>query len=108
MATANTLAAILNGAKQIETTFLGIGERAGNASIEEIVTIITKKQIVMPSLNLPDVYKVSMNIRKILDIRLAENKPIVGKNIFKHESGIHQDGTRKNISMYQYIYCQVI
>ncbi|BCN87927.1 LeuA family protein [Staphylococcus argenteus] len=103
LATANTLAAILNGAKQIETTFLGIGERAGNASIEEIVTIITKKQIVMPSLNLPDVYKVSMNIRKILDIRLAENKPIVGKNIFKHESGIHQDGTRKNISMYQYI-----
>lgn len=103
LATANTFAAILNGAQQIETTFLGIGERAGNASIEEIIAILTKKQIVMTSLNLPDIYKTSMNISKILDIRLAENKPVIGKNIFKHESGIHQDGTNKNISMYQYI-----
>ncbi|HEG8945429.1 TPA: 2-isopropylmalate synthase, partial [Staphylococcus aureus] len=93
LATANTFAAILNGAQQIETTFLGIGERAGNASIEEIIAILTKKQIVMTSLNLPDIYKTSMNISKILDIRLAENKPVIGKNIFKHESGIHQDGT---------------
>ncbi|HID5035692.1 TPA: LeuA family protein [Staphylococcus aureus] len=103
LATANTFAAILNGAQQIETTFLGIGERAGNATIEEIIAILTKKQIVMTSLNLPDIYKTSMNISKILDIRLAENKPVIGKNIFKHESGIHQDGTNKNISMYQYI-----
>ncbi|MCE3433112.1 2-isopropylmalate synthase, partial [Staphylococcus aureus] len=71
---------ILNGAQQIETTFLGIGERAGNASIEEIIAILTKKQIVMTSLNLPDIYKTSMNISKILDIRLAENKPVIGKN----------------------------
>ncbi len=58
---------------------LGIGERAGNASIEEIIAILTKKQIVMTSLNLPDIYKTSMNISKILDIRLAENKPVIGK-----------------------------
>ncbi len=67
MATANTLAAILNGAKQIETTFLGIGERAGNAPIEEIITILTKKQIENLQITFTDVYKTSINISKILD-----------------------------------------
>ncbi len=57
MATANTLAAILNGAKQIETTFLGIGERAGNAPIEEIITILTKKQIESTEFTLPTYIK---------------------------------------------------
>ena len=98
MATANTLAAILNGAKQIETTFLGIGERAGNAPIEEIITILTK-QIESTEFTLPDVYKTSINISKILDFQISENKPIIGENIFKHESGIHQDGTKK----YKYV-----
>ncbi|KMR11821.1 2-isopropylmalate synthase, partial [Staphylococcus aureus] len=103
LATANTLAAILNGAKQIETTFLRIGERAGNAPIEEIITILTKKQIESTEFTLPDVYKTSINISKILDFQISENKPIIGENIFKHESGIHQDGTKKNINMYQYL-----
>lgn len=103
LATANTLAAILNGAKQIETTFLGIGERAGNAPIEEIITILTKKQIESTEFTLPDVYKTSINISKILDFQISENKPIIGENIFKHESGIHQDVTKKNINMYQYL-----
>ncbi|HDA7213541.1 TPA: 2-isopropylmalate synthase, partial [Staphylococcus aureus] len=103
LATANTLAAILNGAKQIETTFLGIGERAANAPIEEIITILTKKQIKSTEFTLPDVYKTSINISKILDFQISENKPIIGENIFKHESGIHQDGTKKNINMYQYL-----
>ncbi len=57
LATANTLAAILNGAKQIETTFLGIGERAGNAPIEEIITILTKKQIESTEFTLPTYIK---------------------------------------------------
>lgn len=95
LATANTLAAILNGAKQIETTFLGIGERAGNAPIEEIITILTKKQIESTEFTLADVYKTSINISKILDFQISENKPIIGENIFKHEPGIHQDGTKK-------------
>ncbi|MFW2688174.1 2-isopropylmalate synthase, partial [Staphylococcus aureus] len=71
--------AILNGAKQIETTFLGIGERAGNAPIEEIITILTKKQIESTEFTLPDVYKTSINISKILDFQISENKPIIGE-----------------------------
>lgn len=77
---------------------MGIGERAGNAPIEEIITILTK-QIESTEFTLPDVYKTSINISKILDFQISENKPIIGENIFKHESGIHQDGTKK----YKYV-----
>ena len=64
---------------------MGIGERAGNAPIEEIITILTK-QIESTEFTLPDVYKTSINISKILDFQISENKPIIGENIFKHES----------------------
>ena len=95
MATANTLAAILNGAKQIETTFW---ELVRELTIEEIITILTKTNK-STEFTLPDVYKTSINISKILDFQISENKPIIGENIFKHESGIHQDGTKK----YKYV-----
>ena len=82
LATANTLAAILNADKQ---NILGIVERAGNALIEEII-LFDKKQIESTEFTLLDVYKTSINISKILDFQISENKPIIGENIFKHES----------------------
>ncbi len=59
---------------------MGIGERAGNAPIEEIITILTKKQIESTEFTLPDVYKTSINISKILDFQISENKPIIGED----------------------------
>lgn len=103
LATANTISAIINGATQVETTFLGIGERAGNTSIEEVVAVLYKKELNETELNLKSIYKTSNKIREILEYEIPPTKPIIGSNIFVHESGIHQDGTLKNIEMYQYI-----
>lgn len=103
LATANTLSAIQNGASQVEVTFLGIGERAGNSAIEEIVAILQKKKIAESELTLPSLVKTSKKVQEILGYDISPTMPIIGKNIFVHESGIHQDGTLKNIEMYQYI-----
>ena len=103
LATANTIAAIENGASQVETTFLGIGERAGNTAIDEVVAVLSKKKIDKTGLDLQTVYKVSNNIKDILNYEISPTKPVLGKNVFVHESGIHQDGTMKNPSMYQFL-----
>lgn len=103
MATANTIAAIENGATQVETTFLEIGELAGNTAIDEIVAILSKKKIDEIELDLKTVYKVSNRIKDILRYEISSTKPILGENVFIHESGIHQDGTMKNPSMYQFL-----
>lgn len=103
LATANTLAAIQNGAQQIETTLLGIGERAGNTSLDEIMAILTKKKTQKVPLSLPEAYSLSKSAQHLLNYSLPPTKPILGSNIFKHESGIHQDGTLKNEHMYQYL-----
>lgn len=103
LASANTLAAVENGAKQVEVTFLGIGERAGNTPIEEIITILNKKERFEAPLDIISIYKVSKKIAKLVNFEITKNKPIIGENMFLHESGIHQDGIYKNEEMYQYI-----
>ena len=103
LATANTVAAVMNHASQIETTFLGIGERAGNTSLDEVIAILQKKKFDEIDFDLQTVYQLSIKISDILEYDVAPTKPIIGKNIFVHESGIHQDGTMKNIEMYQYL-----
>ena len=103
LATANTVAAIMNHASQIETTFLGIGERAGNTSLDEVIAILQKKKFDEIDFDLQTVYQMSIKISDILEYDVAPTKPIIGKNVFVHESGIHQDGTMKNIEMYQYL-----
>lgn len=101
LATANTLAGISSGAARAETTLLGVGERAGNASFEEIVFIRYKKygEMVEP----PIIYDVGRRIGELLQYLIPENKPLLGKNVYIHESGIHQDGIRKDRNMYQYV-----
>ncbi|UWQ09431.1 2-isopropylmalate synthase [Aliiroseovarius crassostreae] len=99
MATANALAAVEAGARQIECTINGLGERAGNTALEEVVMALKVRHDIMP-------YKTQIDTRKIMNIsrRVAQvsgfpvqfNKAIVGKNAFAHESGIHQDGMLKN------------
>ena len=103
LATANTVAAIMNHASQIEITFLGIGERAGNTSLDEVIAILQKKKFDEIDFDLQTVYQLSIKISDILEYDVAPTKPIIGKNVFVHESGIHQDGTMKNIEMYQYL-----
>jgi 2-isopropylmalate synthase len=102
-ATANTIYGILNGATQAEITFLGIGERAGNTAIDEVLSILTKKYNIQTNLDLKNIYKISKLIENLLEYKSSPLKPIIGENAFVHESGIHQDGMLKDKSMYQYI-----
>ena len=103
LATSNTLAAILNGANQVEVTVNGIGERAGNTSLEEIVAIIdTKKSLGMTTdIDLSLIKYISDEVVRATNSLIQSNKAIVGENAFKHESGIHQDGVIKNRSTYE-------
>ncbi len=105
LAVANSLAAIKNGARQVECTINGIGERAGNASLEEVVmTIRTRKDIfkdLFTSINTPQIYKVSRLVSKLTGFTIAPNKAIVGENAFRHEAGIHQDGILKKRITYE-------
>ena len=103
LATANTIAGVINGASQVETTFLGIGERAGNAAIDEVLYILSKKYNIKTNLDLKNIYETSKSIENLLDYRSSPLKPIIGENAFIHESGIHQDGMLKDKSMYQYV-----
>jgi len=102
----NSLSAIENGAEQIECTINGIGERAGNASLEEIIMALdTRKDIfgVVTSINKKEIYKTSRLVSKLTGIVVQPNKAIVGQNAFSHESGIHQDGMLKKSSTYEII-----
>ena len=104
---ANSLEAILNGARQIECTINGLGERAGNAALEEIVMAIRTRQDIFKSIdtniNTKEIYPASRLIANITGIEPQPNKAIVGKNAFAHESGIHQDGMLKNRKTYEII-----
>jgi 2-isopropylmalate synthase len=98
LATANSIAAIKNGARQVECTINGIGERAGNASLEEIAMILkTRKDIfsVYTNINTEKIYPTSRLVTTITGVPVQPNKAIVGANAFAHESGIHQDGLLK-------------
>lgn len=105
LATASTLACIQNGARQVECTINGLGERAGNAALEEIVMILhTRKDIfkgIGTNINIKEIYPTSRLVSSITGIEAQPNKAIVGKNAFAHESGIHQDGVLKHTSTYE-------
>ena len=104
LAVANSLEAIQLGAGQVECTINGIGERAGNASLEEIVmSLKTRKDLfnIKTKIRTKKIKKVSNIVAKTINYQISPNKPIVGENAFAHESGIHQDGFVKNRRTYE-------
>ncbi len=107
LAVANSLSAVKNGARQIECAVNGLGERAGNASLEEIVMALhTRRDIfreLKTNIKKEGLYKVSRLVSKLTGFVVAPNKAIVGTNAFRHESGIHQDGVLKERSTYEII-----
>jgi len=105
MATANSLLGVLNGARQVEVTVNGIGERAGNTSMEEVVMAIkSKKNLgIETGINTKNIYKTSKLVSGLMNMPVQPNKAIVGRNAFAHSSGIHQDGVLKNRENYEII-----
>lgn len=104
LATANTLAAIANGAQQVECTINGIGERAGNASLEEIVMSLKVREDCFhryTDINTREIYNTSRMVSNLMGIQVQPNKSIVGSNAFAHSSGIHQDGVLKYRPTYE-------
>jgi 2-isopropylmalate synthase len=106
LAVANSLAAIENGATQIEGTINGIGERAGNAGLEELAVALSIRGDRYPyftNLQLKEIKRTSDLVRKLTGMAIAPNKAVVGQNAFSHESGIHQDGVLKHAGTYEII-----
>ncbi|MBQ8061396.1 MAG: 2-isopropylmalate synthase [Bacteroidales bacterium] len=105
MATANTMAGLLNGARQCEVTVNGIGERAGNTALEEIVMILKAHKGISleTNINTKRIYPASRMVSSLMNMPVQPNKAIVGKNAFAHSSGIHQDGVLKNAGTYEII-----
>jgi 2-isopropylmalate synthase len=106
MATANTLVSVLHGARQVECTINGLGERAGNASLEEVVmSLKTRKDFfrVDTHINTKLIYPASRMVSDLTGISVQPNKAIVGRNAFAHSSGIHQDGVLKDRTTYEII-----
>ncbi|MDX2225915.1 MAG: alpha-isopropylmalate synthase regulatory domain-containing protein, partial [Verrucomicrobiae bacterium] len=105
LAVANSLAAVANGARQIECTINGIGERAGNASLEEVVMAMkTRKDYyksAQPSVQEREIVKTSRLVSRMTGFLIQRNKAIVGENAFAHSSGIHQDGIIKKRETYE-------
>ncbi len=104
LATANTLAAIAAGARQTEVTVNGIGERAGNTSLEEVAMALRTRNNFLPfqtNINTEQIYATSKLVSMITGILVQPNKAIVGANAFAHEAGIHQDGMLKNPMTYE-------
>ena len=106
LAVANTLAAVRNGARQVKCTVNGIGERAGNAALEEVVMAIETRKAFFAAttgIRTEHIYETSQLLTRITGIAVQPNKAIVGANAFAHESGIHQDGLLKEKSTYEII-----
>jgi 2-isopropylmalate synthase len=104
MAVANSLAGVLEGARQVECTINGLGERAGNAALEEIVmALYTRRQFfgVTTNINTTELYPTSRMVSNYTGLAVQANKAIVGANAFAHEAGIHQDGILKNRLTYE-------
>jgi 2-isopropylmalate synthase len=104
LAVANSLAAVRAGARQVECTINGLGERAGNAAMEEIVMALKTRQDTMPyttGINTRDITKASRLVSAVTGFVVQPNKAIVGANAFAHESGIHQDGVLKHAGTYE-------
>ena len=105
MATANTLAGVHEGSRQVEVTVNGIGERAGNTSLEEIVMAVKSHNSlsVHTGIHTPKIYETSRLVSKLMNMPIQPNKAIVGRNAFAHSSGIHQDGVLKHRENYEII-----
>jgi 2-isopropylmalate synthase len=104
LATANTMAGLMNGARQMEVTVNGIGERAGNTSLEEAAMIIKSHKLGLhTNIDIKRLYPTSRLITRLMRMPVQPNKAIVGRNAFAHSSGIHQDGVLKNRENYEII-----
>ena len=105
MATANTMSGVITGARQVEVTVNGIGERAGNTSLEEIAMIMkSRKHLNLTSnINPRKIYRTSRLVSTLMRMPVQPNKAIVGRNAFAHSSGIHQDGVLKRRENYEII-----
>jgi 2-isopropylmalate synthase len=104
LAVANSIAAIQEGARQVECTINGLGERAGNAALEEIVMALKVKKTLIPfhtDIKTESITKISRLVSSITGFSVQPNKAIVGANAFAHEAGIHQDGMLKNAETYE-------
>ena len=104
MATANSLAAVAGGARQIECTINGLGERAGNTALEEVVMALKVRGDIMPyftGIDTTKIMNISRRVASVSGFPVQFNKAIVGKNAFAHESGIHQDGMLKNAETFE-------
>jgi 2-isopropylmalate synthase len=113
VATANSLAGVRNGARQIECTINGLGERAGNAAMEEVVMAInTRKdffeEAVTTGINTKEIYRASQLVSQLTGFVIQPNKAIVGANAFAHESGIHVDGILKHRETYEIMQAEMI
>lgn len=105
MATANTIAGLLNGARQVEVTMNGIGERAGNTALEEIAMILRshKSMNLETGIKTPYIMQTSRLVSNLMNMPVQANKALVGRNAFAHSSGIHQDGVLKHRESYEII-----
>jgi 2-isopropylmalate synthase len=104
LAVANSLAAVRSGVRQVECTINGIGERAGNASLEEIAAALAVRSVsfgVKTNLHLEKLYATSRMLSEVTGVSVPPNKAVVGANAFAHEAGIHQDGILKNPLTYE-------
>ena len=103
LATANSIAGVINGARQIECTINGVGERAGNTSLEEVVMILRQHPYLNLDTNINSklLYDTSLMVSQKMGMPVQPNKAIVGSNAFAHSSGIHQDGVIKNRETYE-------
>ena len=109
LAVANSLSAVINGARQVECTINGLGERAGNAALEEIVMTVKTRQDIFPcntDLDTTQIMTCSKLVSNITGFPVQPNKAIVGANAFAHESGIHQDGVLKSRETYEIMSAQ--
>ncbi len=105
MATANTISGVINGARQVEVTINGIGERAGNTSLEEVIMIFkSRKHLeIETGIDAKSIYNCSRLVSGLMNMPVQPNKAIVGRNAFAHSSGIHQDGVLKKRENYEII-----
>ena len=105
LAVANSFAGVLAGARQVECAINGIGERAGNASLEEIVMLLHtragRRRPAAPASNTREIARTSRLVSRLTGYAVQPNKAIVGRNAFAHESGIHQDGVLKERATYE-------
>ncbi len=104
LAVANSLAAIQAGASQVEVTINGVGERAGNCALEELVMALDTRKATLAmgtGVHLEEIYETSRMVSRLMNFPIAYNKAIVGRNAFQHEAGIHQDGLLKNRATYE-------